>query len=259
MKWAGGKRQLLPELKKYVPKKFNKYIEPFVGGGAMFFELNPRSAVLNDSNEELMNAYNVIKNSVNELINELETYLFSNELYYKLRQQNPTTLNPIKRAARFIFLNKGCFNGLYRVNRKGEFNVPIGSYINPQICDQNKLNAVSKRLQNVELISVDYKEALYKHAEKGDLIYIDPPYHPVSKYSDFKRYTKEFFGEKEQRELKEVIADLKKLGCFVISSNSYCDFILEIYREFEIHTVSANRNINAKVQKRGSLKEVIII
>lgn len=259
VKWAGGKRQLLPELRKYVPAYFGRYIEPFVGGGALFFDLMPDRAVINDSNVELINTYLVIRDNVDELIEKLEKYEYCPNFYYNLRAQDTSKLDSISLAARFIYLNKCCFNGLYRVNKAGKFNVPVGRYVNPQICDAAKLRAVSYAIQDTIIECSDYKEILYKYARKGDFVYIDPPYHPVSKYSDFKRYTKEFFYEENQIQLRDIILDLKNIGCCVVASNSYCDFILELYRDFQIEVVQAKRYINKHAAGRNSVQEVIIL
>lgn len=259
LKWVGGKTQLLDELKKYIPKNFNKYIEPFVGGGALLFDLAPQKAIINDANEELINAYTVLRDRVDELINELSTYVYCAEFYYKMRAKNPKDLSKIERAARMIYLNKTCFNGLYRVNKKDEFNVPIGRYTNPTICHEEKLRSAHLALQNVTIECTDFIKVLRKYSEKGDLIYIDPPYHPVGKHSDFKRYTKDFFYKEDQVSLKELIIELKSRGCFVIASNSHCDFILDLYKDFDIKVVDAKRYINKIAERRNNIKEVIIL
>jgi len=258
VKWAGGKRQLLPELRKYVPPYYGRYIEPFVGGGALFFDLLPDRAIVNDSNEELVITYLVIKDNVDELIEKLLEYEYCPDFYYGLREKDTSMMDSVSIAARFIYLNKCCFNGLYRVNKAGKFNVPMGRYVNPKICEVEKLQAVSHALQDTIIECSDYKDVLDKYARKGDFIYIDPPYHPVSKYSDFKRYTKEFFYEKDQIELRDIISELKKSGCFIVASNSYCDFILDIYKDFEIDVVQAKRFINKNAADRNSIQEVII-
>lgn len=219
LKWVGGKTQLLPALLDYVPAHFNTYIEPFVGGGALFFALQPAKAVLADSNQELINCYTVVRDRVEELIAILSTYTYSEEFYYALRSEVP--LDAVLRAARMIYLNRTCFNGLYRVNKKGQFNVPFGRYENPLICDANKLRAASYALRNVELRCSNYQETLETCAKPGDFVYIDPPYHPVSQYSDFKRYTAEFFYADDQRALSEKVKKLAHHGCSVVVSNSY--------------------------------------
>lgn len=259
LKWVGGKSQLLNELQKYIPQSYNKYIEPFVGGGALFFNLSPETAIINDSNEELINAYKVVRDDVEGLIELLKSYDYEKEFYYEMRARSPQNLTKLERAARIIYLNKTCFNGLYRVNKKNEFNVPIGRYSNPTICDQDKLIAASKVLQNTIIECGDYKAVLSKYASKGDLIYIDPPYHPISDYSDFKRYTKEFFYQEDQVVLRDFILELKAKGCFVIASNSHCDFILNLYKDFDIKVVNAKRYINKIADRRNNVNEVIIL
>lgn len=257
LKWAGGKTQLLPELLKYVPSRFDTYIEPFVGGGALFFELQPTRAILADSNPELINCYTIVRDKVEELITILSTYPYSQEFYYQLRQEYPE--DAVLRAARMIYLNRTCYNGLYRVNKKGQFNVPFGRYKKPVICDKEKLRAASYVLQRAELIYADYQETLRTYAQPGSFIYIDPPYHPVSQYSDFKRYTSEFFYAKDQQMLASTVKDLSQKGCSTLVSNSYCDFILDLYQGCELIEVSARRNINKDPDKRAKIKEVLIV
>ncbi|HLZ80596.1 MAG TPA: DNA adenine methylase [Ktedonobacteraceae bacterium] len=257
LKWVGGKTQLLPALLNYVPAHYNTYIEPFVGGGALFFALQPAKAVLADSNPELINCYRVVRDRVEDLITILSTYTYLEEFYYSLRAEVPQ--DAILRAARFIYLNRTCYNGLYRVNKQGQFNVPFGRYTNPVICDAERLRAASFALRNTELLCANYQETLDTFAKPGDLIYIDPPYHPVSKYSDFKRYTAEFFYKEDQYLLAHSIKKLAQQGCTVLASNSYCDFILEIYQGCEIIEVTARRNINKDPHKRGEVKEVLIV
>lgn len=257
LKWAGGKTQLLPELLKYVPDEYETYLEPFVGGGALFFRLRPSKAVLADSNHDLMNCYRVVRDNVEALIRELEDYPYSEEFFYQLRSQSFS--DPVLMAARMIYLNRTCFNGLYRVNRQGQFNVPFGRYKNPVICDAERLRAASRALQGVQLICADYKETLETYARPGDFIYIDPPYHPISKYSDFKRYTAEQFYADDQRELASLVRNLVNRGCHVLVSNSYTDFILDLYEGFQVIEVTARRNINKDPNKRSGVKEVIIV
>jgi DNA adenine methylase len=258
LKWAGGKSQLLHSLLQHVPDTYGTYIEPFVGGGALFFACQPSRAVLSDSNEELMHTYNVVKGNVEDLIDRLKTVEHSSKGFYAMRAKKTSKLGPIDRAARFIYLNKTCFNGLYRVNKAGQFNVPLGRYANPTICNEEQLRAASTCLQNATLECGDYRKVLATHAKRGDFVYIDPPYQPVSKYSDFKRYTKEFFYEKDQVELRDLILELRGMGCGVLASNSYCDFILDLYKDFRIEVVEAKRFINNVSSKRGGVKEVII-
>ena len=257
LKWAGGKTQLLPALLNYIPARFNTYVEPFVGGGALFFALQPTRAVLADSNPELINCYTVVRDRVEDLITILSDYPHSEEFYYTLRAEMPQ--EAVLRAARLLYLNRTCYNGLYRVNKQGRFNVPFGRYKNPSICDAERLRAASYALRNTELHCAGYQETLDMFAKPGDLIYLDPPYHPVSKYSDFKRYTAEFFYTEDQRLLAHSVKKLAREDCTVLASNSYCDFILDIYQGCEIVEVTARRNINKDPLKRGEVKEVLIV
>ena len=257
LKWVGGKTQLLPALLDYVPAQFDTYIEPFVGGGALFFALQPAKAVLADSNQELINCYTVVRDRVEELIGVLRTYTYSEEFYYALRSEVP--LDAVLRAARMIYLNHTCYNGLYRVNKKGQFNVPFGRYDNPLICDADRLRAASYALRNVELRCSNYQETLETYAGPDDFVYIDPPYHPVSQYSDFKRYTAEFFYADDQRALAQTVKELAQQGCSIVVSNSHCDFIYDIYDGCRIIEVAAKRNINKDPTKRGEVKEVLVV
>lgn len=260
VKWAGGKRQLLDELVQGLPK-FENYHEPFLGGGAMFFGLEARQklkkAYLSDLNVELINAYSVIKTDVLNLMSELSSSIYANNetAYYKIRSSKPTSR--VERAARFIYLNKTAFNGLYRVNSKGEFNVPFGRYSNPKILDSDNLFKVSRAMQKDELFCGDFTHVL-KNAHKGDLVYFDPPYFPISKTANFTGYTKQSFSEKDQERLLKIYKTLDSRGCYVILSNSYSDFIADLYEEFEPTVVRANRMINCKGDKRGKVKELIV-
>ena len=235
VKWVGGKRQLLKQFRDlglYPPENFdpitNTYFEPFVGGGAVFFDLLPETAYLSDLNNELVVTYNVIKNDVENLIKSLKKHKLDKEYFLKIRAQNPEKLSDLNTASRFIYLNRTCFNGMYRVNSKGGFNVPFGKYTNPLICDENNLRKASKALKNVEIKKQDYKEVL-KKAKKGDFVYFDPPYYPVSKTASFTSYTSEAFLDKEQIELRDTFVELHKRGCFVMLSNSDTPFINKIY------------------------------
>ena len=274
VKWVGGKRQLLKqfvELDLYPPDGFNPvkntYFEPFVGGGAVFLDLLPRNAVLSDMNNELVIAYNVIKNDLDKLIKKLKEHKRKNskEYFLYIRAQNLNKLSDISIAARFIYLNRTCFNGLYRVNLSGGFNAPFGKYKNPLIVDEDNLNKISKVLQNVDIKNQDYKKTI-ENAKKGDFVYFDPPYAPLSPTSSFTSYTKAGFGEQQQIELRDIFYELHKKGCFVMLSNSNSDFINEIYGELakkdkkiKITKVGANRMINSKASGRGKIKEVLVV
>ena len=269
VKWAGGKRQLIPELLKHIPKNFNNYFEPFVGGGALFFELynlgilKDKKVYLFDINKELINAYKVIRDYPNELIEKLKEFKakHNKEFYYQIREldrsEDYKNLDNITKAARFIYLNRTCFNGLYRVNKKGFFNVPMGNYKNPQIVNEENILAVSIALQNAIIKHYDYKEVL-QYAQKSDFIYFDPPYYPLNETSSFTSYTQDNFLEKEQIELFDTFKTLSNKGCFVLESNSDTNFINKLYKEFTIEKVFANRAINSNGNKRGKITEVLI-
>lgn len=267
VKWVGGKRQLLKQFRDlglYPPENFdpitNTFFEPFVGGGAVFFDLLPETAYLSDLNNELVVTYNVIKNDVENLIKSLKKHKLDKEYFLKIRAQNPEKLSDLNTASRFIYLNRTCFNGMYRVNSKGGFNVPFGKYTNPLICDENNLRKASKALKNVEIKKQDYKEVL-KKAKKGDFVYFDPPYYPVSKTASFTSYTSESFLDKEQIELRNTFVELHKRGCFVMLSNSDTPFINKIYSEpkgLRITKVQASRAINSDASKRGKITEVLV-
>lgn len=269
VKWVGGKRQLLKQflsMHLYPPEGFNVktgwYFEPFVGGGAVFFDLLPENAVLSDLNSDLVITYNVIKKHINELILSLKKHIYEKEYFLAVRSQKPEDLTDIEVASRFIFLNRTCFNGMYRVNSKGEFNVPFGKYSNPTICDEQNLRRVSKVLQNVEIKQQDYK-AVIESAKPGDFVYFDPPYYPINRTSSFTSYTSESFLEKEQIELRDIYLKLHKRNCFVMLSNSDTPFINKIYSEIskegiKINKVTAGRAINSNTDKRGKITEVLV-
>ncbi len=230
LKWAGGKRQLISQFDKFFPSKFNKYIEPFVGGGAIFFYLLPNNAILIDNNEELINCYKVIQNNVLELIESLKKHRNEKDYYYRIRDldRNPEEFNKlsdVERASRTIYLNRVCYNGLYRVNSKGQFNVPFGRYKNPKICDEENLLVVNKALKNVKIFKASFEKCL-EFAEKGDFIYFDPPYQPISATAYFTSYTKDNFGKDSQMKSFEVFKECNERGCKVMLSNSYNKFIL---------------------------------
>ena len=267
VKWVGGKRQLLSQFRLlglYPPFGFNpltaSYFEPFVGGGAVFFDLLPERAMLSDLNNELVVTYNVIKNDVEELILSLKKHQLDKEYFLEIRCTDVANLSEIEIASRFIFLNRTCFNGMYRVNSKGKFNVPFGRYNNPLICDEDNLRKASDALQSVEIKKQDYKEVL-KHAQKGDFVYFDPPYYPVSRTASFTSYTSQSFLEKEQTELRDTFVELASRGCYVMLSNSDTSFINDIYsnlKGIKISKVSAGRAINSDASKRGKISEVVI-
>lgn len=263
LKWAGGKRQLISQMDQYFPKKFNKYIEPFVGGGAIFFYLLSEKAILIDINQDLINTYKVMKNNVAELIESLKKHKNEKDYFYKIRDvdRDPVEFNnwpDTEKASRTIFMNRCCFNGLYRVNSKGQFNVPFGKYKNPKFCDKENLVAIHKALKNVKLINDTFEKCL-DFAKKDDFIYFDPPYVPISDSANFTSYTKDNFDKDDQIKLYNTFKALDKRGCKVMLSNSYSDFILDLYKNYHINFLKAKRAINSDASKRGAIKEVLIM
>lgn len=269
VKWAGGKRQLLPQLKSFFPKDFNKYIEPFVGGGAVFFylfrkkKLVNKKSILIDINQDLINSYDVIKYHVRELINSLKKHKNEKIYYYKVRDwdkddQFYNNLSNIEKASRLIYLNKCCYNGLYRVNSKGQFNVPFGKYKNPNLCDEKNLVSIKKALHNIDIIHGSFEKCL-DYAESGDFLYLDPPYYPISKTSSFTNYAKEDFGIKHQKILFNIFKELDNRGCKLMLSNSFSEFVKNLYKDYRKVALNAKRAINCDATKRGSIKEILIL
>lgn len=268
VKWAGGKNGLINSLISFIPKNFNSYFETFVGGGALFFYLknlnilNSKKIYLNDKNTELINAYKQIKINPNKLLEELEILKnnHSKEYFYKIRNLDRDfdfySLSEVFRAARFIYLNKTCFNGLCRYNAKGNFNTPIGSYKNPKIYDKDLIFSVYDVLKNVSITNKDFEVVSLK-AKKGDFVYFDPPYYPLNKTSSFVSYT-DNFSANEQIRLYKLFKMLDCEGIKVLQSNSNTDFIKELYKDFEIIEVISKRAINCKGDKRGKITELII-
>ena len=257
LKWAGGKTQLLGELCAKVPPRYGKYIEPFFGGGALFFALAPERAVLADSNPELINMYRAVAADAEQVIAHLEQYENTSEHFYEVRALDWEQLSPVEAAARTIFLNKTCFNGLYRVNQKGQFNVPFGRYKNPKICDRAAILAATRVLSRAEIICGDYLDVLETHAAAGDLIFLDPPYLPISAYADFKRYTKERFYEEDHVRLAEMVARLHERGCYVILTNSNHPLVHELYARYPIEIIQTKRHISCNGKSRRG-EDVIV-
>lgn len=267
LKWAGGKQQLLAQYDGFFPADFHRYFEPFIGGGAVFFHLWNKgrltgSAFLFDNNEELINTYIVVRDKLDRLLKALAVHKEKHrqKYYYKIRnldRQN-TFLSNVERAARTLYLNKTCYNGLYRVNRKLQFNVPAGSYKNPKILDEDLLKAASDGLQGTCVEARDFRSVL-DLAKAGDFFYFDPPYHPVSKTSNFTSYTAGNFHDQDQRDLADTFTRLAEKGCLCMLSNSHTPFVLKLYRRFRIEIIRANRAINSIASRRGSIKEVLVL
>jgi DNA adenine methylase len=255
---------LVPEIKKRLPVKYNTYYEPFLGGGAVLFALQPKKAVVNDLNSEIINVYNVIKNDVDNLIEELKDHLNNPEYFYKLRcldrdEKKFGKLSDVEKAARIIYLNKTCFNGLFRVNSQGQFNAPFGNYKNPNYINAEVLKAVSLLLNNnkIEICNGSYEKMLAR-IKKGDFVYIDPPYDPVSDTASFTGYNLDKFGREEQKKLKGFCDLLDKKGAYFLLSNSSTDFIKELYGKYRIEFVQVPRMINVDASKRGRVDEVLV-
>lgn len=265
LKWVGGKKQLIPDIEKLLPKGLanRPYYEPFVGGGALFFSLQPKVAVINDYNEELINVYKVVKDNPEALIADLKKHKNTAEYFYEIRavDRSPlfNRLTDVQRASRVIYLNKTCYNGLYRVNNAGEFNTPFGRYANPNIVNEPVIRAVSKYLNmaKIRIMNGDYSFVL-EHIPANSFVYLDPPYHPISDSSNFTGYVQGGWTERDQLRLKEVCDSLNQKGVEFLLSNSSSDFIRKIYSGYNIHVVKATRAINSDSTKRGHVDEFLI-
>ncbi len=263
VKWVGGKRQLLSAISALVPKNYSYYHEPFFGGGALLFHLQPKKATINDFNQELINVYQVIKENPEELIQDLKKHKNEPGYFYNLRaldrNSNFDKLSKIKKASRVIFLNKTCYNGLYRVNNAGEFNSPFGRYKNPNIVNEITIRAVSKYFNNndINILGTDFEKAM-EGVKKGSFVYLDPPYHPISESSNFTGYVQGGFDMYDQVRLKDLCDRLNKNGISFLLSNSATQFIEDLYKEYNLIYVKANRHINSNPNKRGEIDEVLI-
>jgi len=264
LKWLGGKRQLLHDIERHIPEKYSTYYEPFLGGGAVLFALQPQRAVVNDMNEELINVYRVIRDNVDELIEDLKKHKNEADYYYAIRELDRDKgryrqLDNIKKASRILYLNKTCYNGLFRVNQQGEFNAPFGRHKNPNIVNETTLRAVSHYLNRAKITfrCGDFVEAV-KGIRKGSFVYFDPPYDPVSNSANFTGYDKSGFDREEQIRLKKLCDKLNGRGVKFLLSNSATDFILDLYKDYNITIIQAKRIINSKVDKRGRVSEVLV-
>lgn len=264
VKWVGGKTQLLPALFELLPRKFGTYHETFVGGGAFFFGLHRAESLrghevhLSDVNKELVSTYAAIRDEVSGVVRALEQHRHDRDHYYAMRAEDPWSLSATARAARLLYLNRTGFNGLYRVNRKGEFNVPFGRYDNPTICDHTNLLAVSKALKTATIEHRSF-ETVLDRAERGDLVYFDPPYVPVSPTANFVGYAQGGFGEAEQERLAEVFETLARRGVSVMHSNSDTPWIRRRYGAHRMVSVTARRNVNSRASDRGPVGEVVVV
>jgi DNA adenine methylase len=264
VKWVGGKSWLTSTLLPLLPSTVNTYYEPFVGGGAIFWALGQSPdhqisrVVLNDCNEELIDLYRVIRDFPEDLIQELKPLIYDKELYYTIRAMDPSGLHLARRAARTIFLNRTGFNGLYRVNKAGQFNVPFGRYTNPTICDEENIRACSEVLRKAELNSKDFADVV-DDVKAGDVVYFDPPYVPLNPTSNFTSYTSGGFGLRDQERLAICFRELVDKGVHVFLSNSDTPLVRELYSDFVLMEVQARRSINSKASKRGKINELLVI
>jgi DNA adenine methylase len=264
VKWAGGKTQLLPQLAKFYPPKgsVDRYIEPFLGSGAVYFHVKamvePRRSLLWDNNRELVDTFKAVQQEVDQVIKLLTKYRrqHSKDFFLAMREKRP--LSAVRTAARLIYLNKTCFNGLYRVNSRGVFNVPFGRYKNPGIFNEDWLRQASRVLADAKIEAEDFR-LLELEAKQGDFVYFDPPYHPRSKTSYFTAYTRDLFGQAEQEKLAALYRALDRKGCLLMLSNSATPLIRELYKDFDIREVSARRLINSRVDRRGAISELVVL
>lgn len=258
LKWAGGKRQLLASYGPYFPVQQGGYFEPFLGSAAVFFHLAPQRAVLSDIVEEVAQTYSVVRDHVEELIISLRRHLNTQEYFSQVRSVIPASLSPVEQASRFIYLNRTCYNGLFRVNRLGQFNVPFGFYKSPTICDPVRLRAASVALRHATIYNADFEKVL-EDAKAGDFIYLDPPYSPVSATANFTSYSRQGFDEKEQERLASVFGRLDSRGCLMMLSNSDTPTVRRLYKGYSIVEVRARRAINSKADRRGPVSELLIL
>lgn len=268
LKWVGGKGQLLKQFQDIYPSKYGTFYEPFVGGGAVFFNLRPKKAHINDTNKTLINAYIHIRDDAERVIHDLslidkkykalQTEELRKEFFYSMRERfNSVGVNENEKTSLLIFLNRTCFNGLYRENSKGGFNVPFGKYKNPRILDTENLLTVSLALKKTKITCLSFESSVAE-AKPGDFIYFDPPYHPINSTSNFTSYNKDDFSSVDQKKLRDCFKQLSDKGCLVMLSNSDTELIHELYKGFNIRTVHAGRAINSKASKRGKIKEVVV-
>lgn len=258
LKWAGGKTQLLPQLLASMPSTYKKYLEPFIGGGALFFSLESKRSVIGDNNAELINLYKCLVSSAGEISDELSEMPITSDDFYQVRAIDWRNVEPIVAAARTIYLNRLCFNGLYRVNKKGQFNVPFGNYKKPNFPNRDALLKAGQVLSNATIVESDYATLLRKYASKGDLVFLDPPYVPIGKFSDFNRYGAKKFYDTDHEELADEVRRLADLGCFVMLTNSNHPLVHELFGEFEIQILKTRRNINSTGSGRNG-EDVLVI
>lgn len=260
LKWAGGKQQLLPELLARVPASYGRYIEPFVGGGALFFALAPERAVIADANPELINLYRCVADDVDAVIAALAPMRVSEDAFYAERALRFEDLPPVRAAARTLYLNKTCYNGLYRVNRSGAFNVPFGRHASPpKVCDPARLRAAARVLARAEIVCGDYRTVLAEHARAGDFVFLDPPYLPISANADFKRYTATQFREADHEDMAPVVEDLAARGCTVVLTNANHPRLHALYAAHEVAVVATRRHVNSRADRRRGEDAIVTL
>lgn len=263
LKWVGGKRQIMPLILERIPQKYSTYCEPFLGAGAVLFELQPEKAIINDFNGELINTYRVIKTNVNTLIEDLKKHRNDPDYFYQVRSKDRSAafeqLTDVERASRIIYLNKTCYNGLYRVNNTGQYNTPFGKYKNPNIVNEAVLKAVSRYLNGckIKITNGDYA-AVLRNIPGDSFVYLDPPYHPLSSSANFTGYVKGGWGEDQQTRLKHVCDRLTAKKIKFLLSNSATAFIKNLYKDYTIDIITANRAVNSDSSKRGAVEEFLI-
>jgi DNA adenine methylase len=257
LKWAGGKSQLLGRLGAYVPADYRRYVEPMIGGGALFFALAPERALIADSNPELINFYRVLVADMEGLIARYQAWPFGEEMFYALRALRFEDLTPTDAAARTLYLNRACFNGLYRVNKNGGFNVPWGRYKQPYLVDRGQFERARAALARADIRLGDYRDLLREQGREGDFIFLDPPYVPIGPYADFKRYTRKQFRDDDHKEMAALARELSGRGCTLVITNSNHPLVLDLYRDYSIEVVPTKRNVNSRGDARSG-EDVII-
>ncbi|WP_010279956.1 DNA adenine methylase [Paenibacillus senegalensis] len=256
MKWAGGKKSLLAQIIPHLPRKFNCYYEPFLGGGALFFALQPKGAVLTDVNQNLINVYVEVRDNVEKIISSLKELPYNKEIYYEIRDYKPS--DPTLQAIRMLYLNRTCWNGLYRENLKGEFNVPFGDFKNPTICDENALRRASEALKNTLIRSTDFEESL-SYVREGDFVFLDPPYTVLNESDRFTKYNSNIFSWEDQKRLAKTAVELANKGAFVVVTNAHNKEIKQLYTGFRRRILRRSSTISGKSKGRKKTTEYLLL
>lgn len=259
LKWAGGKRQLLSVLLPLVPSNYRRFIEPMIGGGALFFALAPSNALIGDSNPELINLYRAVVSDLDSICRIASTWPVAEDTFYQVRSLKFDDLDPATAAARTLYLNRTCFNGLYRVNRRGEFNVPWGGARSDRIIDRSGLEAARAVLSRAEIVLSDYATLVSQNAGKGDVVFLDPPYLPISEFADFKRYTRDQFHRDDHIKMRALVGEISGRGCTTIITNSNHPLVFELYGEFGVTVEQTRRFINSNGAGRSGEDTIVLI